>query len=442
MSLTQNISAFSVGIILLAVLNIWLLLRRSSLLSAEGGFHINLLVFYGMGPLAYTFVKISWDRFALQSVYLYLEKMQKEIFLCYLICSTFFFFYNKRRKYRSAIFKPQTIEQQTAINLLCGIALFCSVLGYLSSQSDFARSGVGTIFIVLRNLLFPTLVLLIYNVNWKNKWSVILMIIGFSLIGISAFMSVWRSELILFIFSVGAGLMLRSRQFLWLALFAVPIIIIVVLPFQNIKKSGKLEGKDLTEALFSSVSSSKLDVSEMAVGFVAYRLNYARESAYVIRGIDKNYINYRYGETYLEMFYQLIPRILWPDKPSYNYYTGFILPRKIGLSSKYDRYTSWAVNYIGEFLFNFPIQFLLFFFFLYWGAIRWLDTRIFKLNILPEIRMLFQFALFFQVLNTVTVVNGATYFLWIFIVLRLLSMILKGNNKNAPHHESTYLRGV
>jgi hypothetical protein len=442
MPLAQETNLLSVGIIAVGLLNVWLLVRRNALMCAQGGLHVNLLIFYGLGPLANGFAKIYWDLYILQTLPLYLNRIQWTIFVSYIVCSVFFYFINSNKKGIQNKYGSKTISQQMAINRLTIVTLTLSVIGYFFSKTDVATSGVGTLFVVLKNILFPTLVLLIYNASFKNRLSVFLLICGFLLVGVNAFVSQWRSELIVFLFSIGAGLVLRNKKLFWIGLVLGPLFLLFVLPFQNLKKAGKIRDDQSYSDAFVISLNSKASPFDLAVNFVAYRLNYGRESAYVIRGIDRNYIEYRYGETYMEMVLQLIPRVVWPDKPSYNYYTGFVLPRKIGLSARIDRHTSWGVNYFAEFLYNFPLQALPIFFLVYWGILIWLDKLSSKMSLLPELRMLLQFALFFQVLSTVTIVNAATYFLWIFIVLKIVNYFLKPNTSYNRSYENRYLRRV
>ncbi|MBX3256522.1 MAG: hypothetical protein KF862_20465 [Chitinophagaceae bacterium] len=436
MSIVEETNLVSIGVILVGIFNIWLLIKKNNFMSAQGGLHVNLLVFYGLGPLANGFAKIQWDRYIMQTIPVYLNMVQWTILISY-TSITLLFLIRQKKSNTFFSFQKWKDARQADINILTGVMLFLAIIGYFFAKTEAAKSGIGTIFVVLKNLLFPTLVLLIWKATIKDKASIFLVCLGFLLVGINAFISQWRSELLVFLFSIGAGLVLRNKRFFWLGLLAGPFFLLFILPFQNLKKAGKIkEDESYTDAFLISLNS-RTNPFDMALNFVAYRLNYGRESAYVVRGIDRKYIDYRYGETYQEMFLQLIPRVLWPDKPSYNYYTGFVLPRKIGLSSKFDRHTSWGVNYFAEFLFNFPLRFLPIFFMLYWMILRWFDSLPSKMELSIELRAMLQFALFFQVLSTVNIVNAATYFLWIFIIIKTINLLLK---KRHPSHENLALR--
>lgn len=413
----------SIAVIFIAAFNLLRLVKRNALATAQGGFHTNLLIFYGLGPLCYGIAEIYWDTRVRKIIPIYINKVQWAILMSYL-AGTIIFYIIDRRKKALASAMSEVLNREKNVNRLTSLILILSVVGYTFSGSEISLSGIGTVFVVLKNLLFPGFVLLIFNASLKDRLSLILLFCGFMIVGINTFLSQWRSEFIVFLFSICTGLVLRNRRFLWLGLLLAPILFILVLPFQQLKKSGKIKDADYINAITTSITS-KVSPMDMATSFIAYRMNYGRESAYVLRGIDKKYISLKYGETYVETFTQLIPRVFWPGKPSYNRYSGYILPRKIGLTAKIDKQTSWAVNYFAEFLYNFEIKFLPIFFLLYWIILRWFDKLSNTMQLLPEVKVILQFALFFQVLAVVSVINAATYFLWLFLILKFINSFLQ-----------------
>lgn len=439
MSVTFENTLLSIGVILIAALNIIILIRRNRFVTAQGGLHVNLLFFFGFGPLSYGFAKISWDRFAAKSLQLYLNKALWIIIISYFISSIIFLIADYKKEPGKKLLFSGIINKKAEINRLSTIILILSIVGYTFSGETFAKSGAGTLFLVLKNLLFPALILVIYNASIKNKLSVFLLLSGFVLVGVNTFLSQWRSEFFIFLFSIVIGLVLRNKKYLLTAILAGPLLFIVILPFQNIKKRGDIKEGAYIEAIATSMDS-KVDPIDVATGFLAYRMNYGRESAYVLRGIDKQYISYRYGETYQELVLQLIPRFVWPDKPSYNHFTGFVLPRKIGLSAKIDRTTSWGVNYFAEFMYNFPRGYLPFFFLIIWLLFKGFDALSESMKLAPGVRLLLQFSLFFQVLNTVSIVNSATYFFWIFIIIKLINYLFYKDNLFEPFNANINIR--
>lgn len=421
MDLTLQNNLYSIAIILLALININRLTKQNLILTGEGGLHVNLLIFYGLGALANGFTIFRWEWIIARGLYQYFNEVQATVALTYLALTILILAIKKKPLSDWLNIKGRVRE----INRITLILLSLSIVGYVFAEQEFAQSGIGTIFPVLRNLLFPTLVLLIYNVRRSNKTSILLLILGLALIGVNSFLSVWRSQLIMFMFSIGAGLMLKDKRFILLGLIAGPLFFIVILPFQNAKKYGRIKNQGFSEAVIGSFKNTKVSPFELSVAFVAERMSYARESAYVLRGIDKGYIEYRYGATYAEAIFQLVPRLFWPDKPSYNQLVNRIIPRKIGLVNKLDRNTSWGVNYFAEFLYNFPLIYLPLFFLLYWSLIQWLDKLTGKLNLSRESLMMLRFSLFFLVLNTVSLTYSSTYFVWLFVTIKIVDRFIK-----------------
>ena len=228
----------------------------------------------------------------------------------------------------------------------------------------------------------------------------------------------------MFLFSIGLGLSLRKKIFLLYGFLFGPLIVMLIIPFQALKKSRKIkEDQNIVSAFVGSLSNKSYERESMTTTLLAFRLNYVRESAYVLRGIERKYISYRYGQTYSETILQLVPRAIWPDKPSYNHLANRVIPRQIGLLSKLDKHTSWGVNYYAEFLYNFPIYLLPIFFLLYFGLLGWLDRLSNKIGLAIDTLVLLKTTLFFQVLSTVTLSAASTYFLWIFIVVKLIDKL-------------------
>ncbi len=421
----------AIVMIVLAIINIGRKLRQNSLLTATGGLHVNFLIFYGVGPLSETYGTLIWDVFNGQGLKAFTNEVLMYVTSCYLVYTIYLQVRFFRRSPQANAYWFAEGFQGPVMNAINGVFLILSVIGYLFAQEEFALSGVGTIFPVLKNLLFPCVVTLIYNTRTKDFLSVLLLLAGFLMIGINAFYSSWRSELVLFIFSIGMGLVLRNRRYFYIGLIAGPLLVALILPFQFLKKSGKVKDSDaMVSAFTSSLQQADGTRSSLTLQFISFRLNYAREAAYVRRGLDYGYLDYRYGDTYQEMVLQLIPRVVWPEKPSYNHLANRVIPRKIGLLHSTDPHTSWGVNYFAEFMYNFPIQYLPLFFIFYFWILGLLDRLTRGMAISPHSRLLLQITLFFQVLTTVTLGSASTYFLWIFIVVKLIDTMLYPKKKS------------
>jgi hypothetical protein len=410
-------------IIVTAIFNIIRMLKRRTLITAIGGLHLNLLIFYGIGPIANTFVTLWWDYKFARGLNVYTNQILTYVAFCYLIFTVITVLFFNKRNSKSARWLEMS-QDVSSLNRLNAKILVLAFVGYLFADQEIAFSGIGTIFPVFKNLLFPSLVLMIYNARKQSPTSIVLLLAGFMLVGMNAFFSTWRSELIMFMFSIGIGLVLRNKKFLKYGIIFGPLFIALVLPFQLLKKSGKIsEDENIVSAFFNTLSNPDLKRSNLALDFLSFRLNYARECAYVLRGIKMGSIEYRYGETYNETVLQLVPRVFWPDKPSYNYLINRVIPRKIGLLSNIDKYTSWGLNYYAEFLYNFPLNFFPVFFVFYFLLLALLGRLAESMKLSNEALLLLQFTLFFQVLNTVSLTFSSTYFLWIFIVIKLLDVL-------------------
>ena len=151
-----------------------------------------------------------------------------------------------------------------------------------------------------------------------------------------------------------------GRDFWFFPLLAAGVLYLI-LPFQQLKKTYSEEFVQAPEAFFYATLRMNLDDrNAIIMDFVSGRMNGAREMAYVQAGLDNGLISSRNGEGYIDAIKQLVPRLLWPDKPSYNQTTGFTLPREIGLVSAWDDlYTSWGVGFWAEVVWNFPYQSLI-----------------------------------------------------------------------------------
>lgn len=78
---------------------------------------------------------------------------------------------------------------------------------------------------------------------------------------------------------------------------------------------------------------------------IAHRLNSLGNLAYAIR-VTPNEVPYSYGETYEPLWYKLIPRLIWKDKPVEK--TGLVIGLKYGYSKQTDKPFVWSMPTIFE----------------------------------------------------------------------------------------------
>jgi hypothetical protein len=88
-----------------------------------------------------------------------------------------------------------------------------------------------------------------------------------------------------------------------------------------------------------------------ASGIVLGRLNLLEPLSASVRLIEEDVWSLRLGADYAGVFTNMVPRILWPEKPTYHY--GTIFGQKAGFLSVSDMTTSISVTYLGETFLNF-----------------------------------------------------------------------------------------
>ena len=213
------------------------------------------------------------------------------------------------------------------------------------------------------------------------------------------------------------GFLLKGRRFLWLAPVLLVLTLLFLLPFAHEKKLHYEQvSADPVTAFEQTIDLPMDERLQLVADFWAKRINGARELAFVVHGLQYELISLRYGASYLDALQQLVPRALWPDKPSFNRERNYYLARRIGLVSKEDKRTSWGINYLAEMVWNFGILGLI------WGppitflAASWLDKWTERNLSQPIMVMFVRGALFFVFMDLVGMVNVMTYVLWLCLV--------------------------
>ncbi len=301
-----------------------------------------------------------------------------------------------------------------------------SVVGYQLAQLEISTSGIGTLFPVFKTFLYPNMVLSIYTVQIKRGKSVLLALIicftGFYF----AVTSWWRSELILASGAIVVGLLLKSRKTMFPVIVLGIIGILYILPFQQIKKIEYEKTKQNLAGTFIKTLNLSFDERlAFASSFFAERINYGRELSYSQNGINKGYLEYRFGLSYLEVFLQLIPRIVWQDKPSFNTYNNRERALILGLVNEESDSTAWGVNIYADFILNFPYQWLILFIPIIMLVFRWLDKQAqgFSDNII--VKFMITSTLFFISFEMVSLLYTSTFILWCFIVAKGMGYVLR-----------------
>jgi hypothetical protein len=242
----------------------------------------------------------------------------------------------------------------------------------------------------------------------------------------------------MFFGSLLIGLSLRGKVNFYIVGVLSLLVVFIILPFQQSKKLSTETDFNTNTAFVNSLDVSYGDRLLVTSAFFAERINYAREIGYVQNAIKKGNFAYRYGESYYEIIYQLIPRIFWTDKPSYNTFTGREVPRIIGLVSRSDTSTSWGVNCFAEFIYNYPYEALPVFVILLYFLLNYFDTITTRIRLTPQYTWLLQTTLFFLSLNLVSVIFSSTYFLWTFLIVIILNSLSTLNNDTGFMRKHSY----
>ncbi len=417
------------AIVAMSTYAIWRRIRSGRLLTAAGGLHLNILLFFGLGMLSY-----SWDSTATQREFALVTSAWSEAGLFLAAAYGVALLLERRSQNKLNRLPPVTDVEPTVQTIAVLIGLWMlAVMGKLMAGFAFASSGAGTIFPVLELFGYPALVVAILMVRLRQPYTVVLLSFLFAVSGYLAVTSPWRSELVLLGASVSMGLLLKGRRFLWVAPIILVFTVLILLPFANEKKLHYEQvSSDPMGALEKTIDMPIDERMQFLTGFWAKRIDGARELAFVIHGLKYRLISPRYGASYLEAVQQLVPRVLWPGKPSFNVERNYYLSRRIGLVGKEDKGTSWGINYLAETVWNFGILGLIAAVPFTFLAASWLDKWVDHNFKRPIMSLMVNGALFFVFIDLVGMVNTTTYVLWLCLVGYSVNRILARSTK----HES------
>lgn len=401
---------YAIIIIALSAICIRRRFKSGSLLTCVGGLHANMLIFCGVGPLCYTLYTSEIERIPIDVLFISIEEGGRWLLIGYAFCVLW-----ELRRLPHA----QALQVKPG-NLPLYALVVAGVTGYFGSLMDFSTSGAGIVFPVLKGFYYPAVVFAMLRCNRRNLVEIfftgLLIILGLAL----SIASPWRSELLMFFGCVGIGILLRLGRGLLPFTVIVCVFLFVLLPFQNEKRMNYEETmKDPWKAFVKSQGSTLKVKSDFLLQFCGLRINALRELAYVDSGLKRGAIEPRYGLSYVETLLQLVPRVLWKEKPFYNQIANHTLPQDVGLVAAEDEDTSWGVNLFAEFVWNFtslpllifvPITFLLF---------SLMDRFVvyFLHNNFSQKTVLCVF--FFLNFQMVSLVSAGTYFLWTLVFVWL-----------------------
>jgi hypothetical protein len=292
--------------------------------------------------------------------------------------------------------------------------------------------GAFTIFVVFTRMTFPLIILVFYSFRSNKQLSVLNLYLLCFFIIIDLFYSSWRSELIFVFISITISIIFKynfNRKQIYQFLIISLLTIIFSMPFQILKKNSEEMGLKNISFLNGTILDQLVTGFKIIPHFIVNRLNYLREMSYVNSAILYNKINYIDGESYSSIFYQLIPRTIWKDKPLFNEFYGRRVPRLVGLVGESDQGTSWAVNPFAEFLYNFNYSGLWIFIILLFTLLRKIDLLTDSLNIDSRLKLYLELSLFFLSLNLVSLIFSSTYLIWLFIFILIINKFIINKNK-------------
>jgi hypothetical protein len=413
----------------LGALVLWFRYRRGTLLTGTGGLHVNVFLFIGLGLLAYVVEGELSERVPTHFVMQAIAVTAPYVVVGYGIVAL--------RELRWPVKPLRVVDFSVSSVGTPKVLLVISTLalvGYLGSLSEAAVSGLGTIFPVLKSLLYPGLVMAIASVRLGDMKSAILAAGYVLAVGVLALGSPWRSETIVMSAACCLAILLRRPDRPLRALILAVLVIALAIPFAHEKK---VRYDEVTARPVQTLTDLALmPIGErlaILTGFWAVRIDSAREIGYVVDGLESGVIGHRGGLTYWEAVQQLVPRVIWPGKPSFNETTNYYLARQLGLVGWDDVDTSWGVSLFAEAVWNFGIAALVIFIPAMFTLTGWVDRRACGQMRHEITGWLVRIVLFFLFLAVVGLVNATTYVVWGVLTVKGLDVWLSlGRQRLAP----------
>ena len=408
------------GLTLLGAAALWRLIRLGALLSAAGGLHLNMFLFFGLGTVAYVLAPPAERG---KDIVGAMAGATWPLALGYGMAVGWLYWSRRRQQdLRDHVDRGvASIKPRTTFAFLA-----LALVGYLGSLAEISASGLGTIFPVLKMYWYPVAALGVASASRRDAASLLLLLLAMAIPGYFSLLSGWRSELITFAGSLTLGLALRSRRWAVLSPLLVASLVLLVLPFAHQKKVDyERVSADPVRALADTLTMSLQDRLLFTAEFWATRVSGARELGYVEYATTAGHLPLRGGDSYVEALEQLVPRILWPSKPSFNLSTNYYLARTLGLLDWSDESSSWGINLYAEAAWNFGAVHLVWFVPLVFLLSSSLDRQFTRRIRTTGVAWLARAALFFYAMAIVGLVNAMTFLLWLFIVSKVADVLVR-----------------
>jgi hypothetical protein len=404
--------------------------RAGTLVTPLGGLHFNVFLFLGVGVTSYLAAgtdiwSIGPERIPAERIISAMLEPLWYLLGAYSVVVLIQEVSARRRKKGRAVV-TEVPKGSAEASQLVAVVLAATLVGYFGGTQEVATSGVGTIFIVLRMLQYPVIVFVAATVTLRDPLGMLLAGVTVVVYAYLAIFSPWRSEVIMVLGAVLMGLFMRSRGQKTFYVASMALLVIVVLPFLNKKKSSYAEvSADPVGAFIGTLSLTATERLSTMVSFWATRVNSGREMGYIALALSERAIAHNEGRTYVDAIQQLVPRLLWADKPSFNYRANFYLARDIGLLGWEDDSTSWGVNFFAEGLWNLGVEGLFAVVFGVFLIAFSLDRLVVSRLRHPTVRWFVSTALFFFFFQLVGTVTATTFIVWICIFGFLADWVLR-----------------
>lgn len=407
------------AIVFLSSYVLWCRYREGHLLTPSNGLHLQILIFYGMGGFAFLLFPDSEPRLAKQEIIESVEKYCLPLLIGYGISVLV-----ERRYFR----KPRQVEMIMSrfAQIPPFVVAFFACLGFAGfmMEGKFRGSGFDSISTYFRNLFFPCLLFAMINTRKPSLPGRLVAAIFVSMALIIAVWSPWRSTLILLTATVFLALIFIKPRLIPATIIGGVFAMGFLIPFQLAKRRDYKSFMANPMVAFQKSLDMGFTERWRDIGdFVAKRINYTRELTYVNRALDAGY-EPQHGKTYLNVIYQMVPRMLWPAKPQMAYWAGYDLPREVGLLQTVDTVTSWAVNMFAEATYNYRIWCLVWFVPAAILFAEFLEKLVKRFSHTRQAIVLGNVAFFYLFLSITTVIFGATMTIGLFLVVKASDLFI------------------
>ena len=405
---------------------LWFRYQEGKLLTPSGGLHLQIFLFFGIGGFCYILFPATDFKLTEDAIWHYTYVTSVPFLMGYAIAFAFEYLWgprlggkstsgqNNEFNYLGSIFQP---FEFFIVSLLGSIGFF---LQYVLEGSIFGQLGT-----YLGLLFFPSILIGIADWRKMNLLTRIITVILLIQVLLVGFYSAWRSMLIILIVTILLGVSVSRKKKVILGVVGVGFIVLCyIIPFQILKRHNMDEfERDPINLIVKSLDIPFSERVDIIGEFFASRLNYTRELVYVEIAVERGF-NLRAGETYLDIISQLVPRILWEDKPDVAYWAGYVLPRKIGLLDRSDHATSWAVNMFAEAAYNFGTWSVVWFVPIAFAFTGVLQRQLSRWYSASEAIALGNIACFYLILETTTVIFTASLIVALFLIIKVFEIWL------------------